>query len=197
MKLFLFVCLCSGVLGVYVQVEDGSFPLEAVKALKALMDTADYDVNPHLADTSVVSVCKDPLLPQIFRQVCQGKGAAVTLSKLVTLISPVDPCEICANPSCYGCIVWSREASFQVPEAVFLLLKTHSPMRHQWKWGIPVSWPGNTVQKAIETYASDCLDLKIYIYIYIFYIRLLHACWNWNTNCCYFYCFLTHCNLLC
>ncbi|XP_028303114.1 guanylin-like [Gouania willdenowi] len=94
--------LCTGALGVQVKVGDKSFPLEAVKQLKALMDV---DVNESVkAKANVVAVCRNPLLPQVFQPVCQQKEAAFVLSRLVHIITPVDPCEICAYPSCYGCM---------------------------------------------------------------------------------------------
>ncbi|CAN9511956.1 unnamed protein product [Ophioblennius macclurei] len=102
--LALMLCLCTGSQGVWVKVGDRSFPLEAVKQLKELMDLDD-SVSPHLAETSVVAVCADPLLPQVFQPVCRGKAAGIVLSRLVHIITPVDPCEICAYPSCYGCRV--------------------------------------------------------------------------------------------
>uniref|UniRef100_A0A4W6DIW4 Guanylate cyclase activator 2B n=1 Tax=Lates calcarifer TaxID=8187 RepID=A0A4W6DIW4_LATCA len=77
----LVLCVCSGALGVQVKVGDRSFPLEAVKQLKELMDLND-NVSPHLAETSVTAVCANPLLPQVFRTVCQGKGTGIVFSRL-------------------------------------------------------------------------------------------------------------------
>lgn len=63
------------------QVGGRVFPLEAVKQLVEMMDL-DVGVSPHLSETSIVAVCANPLLPQVFRPVCHAKGAGLVLSEL-------------------------------------------------------------------------------------------------------------------
>lgn len=64
-----------------VQVGERSFPLEAVKQLK-LLSNLDRGAGPHLTEASVAAACAHPLLPQVFRPVCQGKSADIILSRL-------------------------------------------------------------------------------------------------------------------
>lgn len=65
----------------FFQVGERSFPLEAVKRLKELMDLDDY-TNPYLDETRVAAACANPLLPQVFQSVCQAKGTDLIFSRL-------------------------------------------------------------------------------------------------------------------
>lgn len=78
--------LCC-VLALLVQVGDRSFPLEAVKQLKQLLPFSD-EAGPHLSEASVASVCTHPLLPQLFRPVCQGRSTGIVLSRLGEFAPP-------------------------------------------------------------------------------------------------------------
>uniref|UniRef100_A0A3Q1B2M7 Guanylate cyclase activator 2B n=1 Tax=Amphiprion ocellaris TaxID=80972 RepID=A0A3Q1B2M7_AMPOC len=93
------LCLCTEALGVQVNVEGVSFPLEAVKQLKKLFNL-DEKI-PELTKKNVEDVCANRDLPQVFKPVCQEEGRQAVFSKLVRI--PLDVCEICSFAACTGC----------------------------------------------------------------------------------------------
>uniref|UniRef100_A0A3Q1FKG7 Guanylate cyclase activator 2B n=1 Tax=Acanthochromis polyacanthus TaxID=80966 RepID=A0A3Q1FKG7_9TELE len=94
------VLLCTGALGVQVMVGDRSFPLEAVKELKELMDLDE--MNPQLTKDVVEDTCADPLLPQVFESVCADEvERKPVFYELV--FQNIDQCETCSFDGCTGC----------------------------------------------------------------------------------------------
>uniref|UniRef100_A0A3Q4GUN3 Guanylate cyclase activator 2B n=1 Tax=Neolamprologus brichardi TaxID=32507 RepID=A0A3Q4GUN3_NEOBR len=82
------------------QVGDKSFPLEAVKQLKKIMEL-DEKFGPHSDAHTFKTVCANPLVPQVFRPVCQKDEEVAVFSNLMVI--NMNECEICANPACAGC----------------------------------------------------------------------------------------------
>lgn len=74
-----------------LQYGEKSYPLEAVKVLKELMDV-DADVNPWLASKSTFAVCANPILPQAFVPVCQSDKAAIVFATLGKAVPYVTTC---------------------------------------------------------------------------------------------------------
>lgn len=63
------------------QVGDKSFPLEAVKQLKKIMEL-DENLGSHSDAHTFKTVCANPLVPQVFRPVCQKDEEVAVFSSL-------------------------------------------------------------------------------------------------------------------
>ncbi|XP_018581066.1 guanylin-like [Scleropages formosus] len=97
-SLLLVPCLLWSSEGVMVQDGPFSFPLESVKLLKAMID------GTRLTKSSPASVCTNPGLPEELQPLCQSEEASAVFSRLIDIITPPDPCEICVNAACTGCL---------------------------------------------------------------------------------------------
>nr|BAC76011.1 preprouroguanylin [Anguilla japonica]CAC35448.1 guanylin precursor [Anguilla anguilla]CAQ64667.1 preprouroguanylin [Anguilla anguilla] len=101
--ILLAFCFLQESQGVWVMDGDLSFPLEAVKVLKHLLG-ANTMSTPHPPNLGSHAVCSNPHLPAEFLPVCEREGASALFNRLVDIITPPDPCEICANAACTGCL---------------------------------------------------------------------------------------------
>uniref|UniRef100_A0A3Q4MLD3 Guanylate cyclase activator 2B n=1 Tax=Neolamprologus brichardi TaxID=32507 RepID=A0A3Q4MLD3_NEOBR len=97
---FPLINLYGNFLSLSPQVGDKSFPLEAVKQLKKIMEL-DEKFGPHSDAHTFKTVCANPLVPQVFRPVCQKDEEVAVFSNLMVI--NMNECEICANPACAGC----------------------------------------------------------------------------------------------
>lgn len=113
----LLLALFGSSLGVTVSDGGYSFSLESVKVLKRLMelearDASKMEVDSHGSRSRLANhhytpgrrLCNNPTLPQELKAVCMEPQADEVFSRFVTLTTPTDPCEICANPACTDCI---------------------------------------------------------------------------------------------
>ncbi|KAG7319057.1 hypothetical protein KOW79_017531 [Hemibagrus wyckioides] len=80
-----------------------SFTLEAVKILKQLMGALENEY-PNLTASTPVPLCVNSDLPEEFLEVCQQDDHDRIFANLVQIITPLDPCEICVNAACTGCL---------------------------------------------------------------------------------------------
>ncbi|XP_027021173.1 guanylin [Tachysurus fulvidraco] len=80
-----------------------SFTLEAVKILKQLMEALENEY-PDPPSSTPEPLCVSLDLPKEFLEVCQRDDHDRIFGNLVKIITPPDPCEICANAACTGCL---------------------------------------------------------------------------------------------
>ncbi|XP_051956850.1 guanylate cyclase activator 2B [Xyrauchen texanus] len=101
--ILLATCLFHGSQCVQVTDSGYSFSLEAVKTLKKLLES-DMSRNTHQTYSDSTSLCADPELPGELTVMCDKEDADTIFKNLVKIITPADPCEICANAACTGCV---------------------------------------------------------------------------------------------
>ncbi|XP_032087410.1 guanylin-like [Thamnophis elegans] len=100
--LILGLCfLAAFVEGVTVQVQNVSFSLDSVKALKKVLDAEPQ--NPRFRNRGPVAACLNPDLPREFVPLCSMPKAAEAFRTLDRIAREPDTCEICFNVACSGC----------------------------------------------------------------------------------------------
>ncbi|KAM9445816.1 guanylin-like [Clarias gariepinus] len=98
--------LAFGLISDAVIVHEGefSFSLESVKKLwDILANEEPIKQLKLLSALRAEKLCKNPLLPEEFKPLCQSKNAQVHFSRLALLSRSNDVCEICAFAACTGC----------------------------------------------------------------------------------------------
>ncbi|XP_076993215.1 guanylate cyclase activator 2B [Tamandua tetradactyla] len=86
--------LLQGAQPVYIQYQGFQVQLESVKKLS--------DLEKHLTQSPLPSLCQNSALPQDLQPVCTSKDADSIFRDLLNIAS--DDCELCVNIACTGCI---------------------------------------------------------------------------------------------